>query len=264
MRRAGAAALLWLLGCGAEEGRTLDDAGLDAGTDTRLDTAPRDVGPEAKPPTEAGSGAFGAACAGDDECDPLGEGDRFCTSRDPARFCATNRGCDKVFATCVSGLGVCMDEGGVLTCRPRCTFAAGAAAVGCLAGVACVPISAGDGFCHGGCVGACAVGLCQRESGLCVGTLIDHARPSLAPCRADEGAVCVCTTGATTKAGYCTVACRTGPGDGCPAGTACVALGLALDPQPTGLAGRCLKACAGASDCTGLSSSCIGGACRPD
>ncbi|MBL8716704.1 MAG: hypothetical protein JNL79_11945 [Myxococcales bacterium] len=251
-----------LSACATEEGRSVIDTGVGA-PDVGLDTAPRDVGPEAKPPPEAGSGAFGTTCGTDDECDPLGEGDRFCTTRDPARFCASNRGCDKVLDPCLEGLGICMSEGGALTCRPRCTFAAGGPALGCLAGVACVPVSGADGYCFGGCVGACALGLCQRETGLCVGKLGDYARAPLAPCRADEGALCVCTTGASTKAGYCTTACLTGGGDGCVAGTACVSLGLDLEPAPTGLSGRCLKKCATEGDCVGLSSTCIEGTCRP-
>ena len=124
-----------------------------------------------------------------------------------------------------------------------------------------MPINEAEGYCYGGCVGTCKVGLCQRETGLCVGKLGDYAKAVGAACGSDE-ASCVCTVG-TSKSGYCTSACTTGGGSGCPSGTVCDLPGFAVVPVPTGLAGRCLRACVTDTDCAGLSSTCKRGGCHP-
>ena len=255
-----------------------------------------DFGRETEPFPDTGPASentVGTVCKDDATCDPLGTGDNKCASDTfsfgslyPTPVCI-GLNCDPGSGTtvmpCDNGLGICLSTGGGGggICLPVCKFDdTGAAPTGCIGKDACNVFTFGSdpatgkpnaaGYCFGGCTADadCSLGKCQKESGLCVKTVVSYSKTVGTPCsRPDAQRNCECLFSGTTDKGYCSQFCHAGDGTGaatCPTGFTCSASLPTTDPSgaplftttPKGAAGYCLKSCATDADCTALNAKC--------
>lgn len=235
-------------------------------------------------PFEGGTsqgGTTGKPCTSDGTCDVLGDGVQKCSSTigftlgklypDPVcigKTCTPDpTGASIVF--CDGLAGVCLASGTSGICLPTCNFDSTTSPTGCVGKDACnaygwttASPAKGVGYCFGGCKvdGDCSGGKCQTETGLCVTTKLSYSKSIGAACTSADAtapAKCNCLYNTTASAGYCTETCTFGSSS-CPSGYTCDTLlpTTYFTGSPSGLQGFCLKTCTGASDCTGLSSTC--------
>jgi hypothetical protein len=262
------------------------------GTDTKTGT---DVKPvdgsktDADTPTDM---TTGKPCTDDATCDVTGAGINSCGNAfaigtiypDPV---CLGRGCDIGDGTSIMGcdhdLGVCLDDGASGICLGACAFGAdgGALTTPCVGKDACNVLGWGKdasgklqgvGYCFGGCTADadCKAGnKCQKESGLCVKTVLTYTKAVGDPCTdadAKSPAKCECLYLTTTKKGYCSSFCKVGDATtSCPTGFTCSpglptkdsTDGSALfSKDPTGIGANCLKNCTTDADCTTINSTC--------
>lgn len=230
-------------------------------------------------PIEVGSeGLAGTPCSTTSDCDPAATGGRSCSKEmflngpvNPTAVCITTR-CDASitvgeYVACDKGAGICLrtsPTGGL--CMGACFFGSTTAApIGCAGKNACNAYAwsntdgkvVGYGFCFAGCAADedCPSGsFCQFETSQCVKSPVAYSLPQGAACTASDTTMgrCDCLHSISTGAGYCANHCRVG-GPACSPGLVCDPMlpATLFSTLPSGLGGRCLKACTSDLECTG-------------